>query len=268
MEEGFVAVPGGQLYYDAAGNGLAFVLMHEGIADSRMWDDQWDSFSEQYRTVRFDHRGFGKSTDPHGEFSRAEDTVAVMDHLGIERAAILGPSMSGAVAIDLALGYPDRVWALILLATFPHGYDSWSEESQRLDAVEEKALEAGDIERVIELNAHMWIRGPSRTAGDLDPEFLARAMQLLRENTGREGEGPVRWLEPPAVGRLADIRVPTLVMVSDHDFPDMITTSRFLAERIPGARFEVLAGAAHLPNMERREEFNRIVLDFLDSVRP
>jgi len=261
-----VPVPDGSLYSSEAGDGPALVLMHEGIADSRMWDDQWDTFREQYRTIRFDHRGFGKSTDPHGEFSRAKDAIAVIDHLGIKRAAFLGASMSGAVAVDVALGYPDRVWALILLAAAPHGYDAWSDEAQRLDAEEEKALEAGDIERVIEINAHMWIRGPSRTAADLDSEFLARAIQLLRENTGREGEGPVRWLDPPAVGRLSEIRAPTLVLATEHDFPDMITTSRFLAERIPGAQFEMIAGAAHIPNMERPEEFNQLVLEFLDSV--
>jgi len=268
MAEGFVQAPGSTLYYEEGGSGPALVLMHEGIADSRMWDDQWDALRERHRTIRFDHRGFGKSTDPHGEFSRAEDALAVIDHLGIKQATFLGASMSGAVAIDLALDYPERVWAQVLLAAAPHGYDAWSEEAQRLDAEEEKALEVGDIERVIEINAHMWIRGPSRTAADLDPGFLARAMQLLRENTGREGEGPVRWLDPPAVGRLSEIQAPTLVLATEHDFPDTITTSRFLAERIPGAQFEIIAATAHIPNMERPQEFNRIVLEFLDSTRP
>ena len=175
--------------------------MHEGIADSRMWDDQWDVFRKQYRTIRFDHRGFGKSTDSHGEFSRAEDAVAVMDHLGIKRAAILGASMSGAVAIDVALGYPDRVWALVLLAAAPHGYDAWSEETKHLDAEEEKALEAGDIERVIELNAHMWVRGPSRTDADLDPEsWPVLCSYFAKTPAVRAKVRCAGWIRPPWAG--------------------------------------------------------------------
>ena len=109
---------------------------------------------------------------------------------------------------------------------------------------------------------------PLVSPNEVSPEVRARVHEMLAHNLPREGEGEAQELEPPAAGRLEEIAVPTLVIVGDKDSPDIIASSRLLAEGIRGARLEVMRGVAHVPNMERPDEFNRLVLEFLDSVAP
>jgi pimeloyl-ACP methyl ester carboxylesterase len=112
----------------------------------------------------------------------------------------------------------------------------------------------------------MWVDGPSRTPEQVDPAVRTRVREMLAHNLPREGEGEAHDLEPLAIGRLREINAPALVIVGDKDAPEIITSSRLLAAEIPDARFEMMAGVAHVPSMERPEEFNRLVIEFLDSV--
>jgi pimeloyl-ACP methyl ester carboxylesterase len=268
MAEGFAPVPGGTLYYGVMGEGPSLVLVHAGIADCRMWDDQVVTFSERYRVVRYDVRGFGKSSVSAGDYAHYEDLLAVLRHPSVDLASILGVSMGGTLTIDFALAHPRMVSALVLVATGPTGYDRWGDEIKRGWADETAALEAGDLERAIEINLRMWVDGPARSPDEVAGAVRARVRKMLAHNLAREGEGETQDLEPLAIGRLSEIRAPTLVIGGgDRDAPEMVASSQLLASEIPGARLEVISGVAHVPNMERPEEFNRIVLEFLDNVR-
>jgi pimeloyl-ACP methyl ester carboxylesterase len=132
-------------------------------------------------------------------------------------------------------------------------------------AEEEAALKAGDMERAVEINLRMWVDGPFRAPDAVDPAVRPRVYEMLTHNLPREGEGEARDLEPLAAGRLGEISAPTLVVVGDKDAPEIVASSRLLAAEIPGARLEVMFDVAHVPNMERPDEFNRIVLEFLES---
>lgn len=265
MTDGLATVSDGALHYEVLGDGPALVLVHAGIADCRMWDDQMAVFSASHRVVRYDVRNFGRSSIAAKDFAHHEDLRDLLKQLGIDRATILGVSMGGTLTIDFALGYPQMVSALVLVATGPNGYDRWGDEIKQGWADENAALDAGDMERAIEINLRMWIDGPSRASEEVDPGVRARVREMLAHNLPREGEGEAQDLDPLAAGRLGEIDVPTLVIVGEKDSPDIIASSRLLAEGIRGGRLEVVSGVAHVPNMERPEEFNRLVLEFLDS---
>jgi pimeloyl-ACP methyl ester carboxylesterase len=267
MTEGIVEVPGGSLYFQQSGEGEALVLIHAGIADSRMWDDQAHPFAERFHVICYDVRGFGRSSDAAGDFAHYEDLRTILDHLSLPGVHLVAVSMAGSIAIDFALAYPERVLSLTLVATGPNGYDRWGEEIRSGWAEEEAAIEAGDMERAIEINLRMWVDGPQRQPADVDPAVRSRVREMLELNLPRQGEGEAQDLEPAAINRLGDIRTPALVIVGDKDVPEIIDSSRLLAREIRGASIEEMAGVAHLPNMERPAEFNRLVLDFLAAAR-
>jgi pimeloyl-ACP methyl ester carboxylesterase len=122
---GFAGVNGAKLYYEVMGAGHWLVLLHEGIADSRMYDDQFNTFAQRYRVVRFDIRGFGQSDFPPDDEPLAlhEDLYGLLAFLGIKKTYVLGMSMGGAIALDFTLSHPDMVDALILVSSGAGGYD-------------------------------------------------------------------------------------------------------------------------------------------------
>src|SRR3954470_6711245 len=106
---GFAEVNGTKLYYEAAGSGPAVVLVHGGLVDSRLWDEQMQPLSQRFRVVRYDLRGFGKSAAPAGQYWPTEDLRALLDYLKIEKATVVGLSLGGIVAADFAFEHPERV---------------------------------------------------------------------------------------------------------------------------------------------------------------
>jgi pimeloyl-ACP methyl ester carboxylesterase len=271
---GFAEVNGTRLYYEIAGEGYPLVLMHGGIMDNTMWDDQFAEFAQHYRVIRFDLRGFGQSDLPSGPepYSSRGDLRALLAFLGIDRANVLGISMAGSIAIDFTLDYPNMVNALILVAPGVNGYDHDAVQSQDEKAMFqeiEAAFESDDLEHAVELETRAWVDGPNRTPEQVDPRVRKRAYAMnLRNNRRAVGlEWPAtQKLTPPAIERLAEIRVSTLLIIGDGDVHEQITVVDTLATKIPGARKAVMHGVAHVPNMERPAEFNQLVLDFLKAV--
>ena len=260
---GFVDVPGARLAYEVAGEGEALLLIHGGLADRTMWDDQLGAFSERYRTIRFDMRGFGESTMSPGPFALHEDVRAVLAALGETQAHVLGLSLGGRVAIDFALTYPEMVRTLILAGSALGGY-TFSESTMRQIDEADEALDAGDIPRGVELELRLWIDGPRRTPDQVDPAVRERVRAMNTRNYERASpEGEPQWPEPPAVSRLAEIEIPTLVIVGGGDVDDIHRIADLLVAEIPRSTKVVIPDAAHHPNMEKPEEFNRAVLNFL-----
>jgi pimeloyl-ACP methyl ester carboxylesterase len=263
---GLVPVSGGQLAYDVEGEGSPLVLVHTGICDRRMWDGVWQALAARHRVVRYDARGFGESGPATATFSPRADLVSLLDHLGIDRAALCGVSFGGRIVLETALEYPERVGALALVCcavdwdTAPADLVAKIEEADR-------AGEAGDIERAVELELRIWLDGHGRPE-PLDPivREAVRTMNLLVWTLALESTGALVSLVPPASGRLASVAAPTLVVAGEHDVPFMTESCRSLAAAVPGARFELVGGAAHLPPMERPALFASLLLDFLGSL--
>lgn len=265
-EAGFADVNGARLHYEIAGEGPPLVLLHAGIADGRMWNPQMPALAERFRVLRYDARGYGRSDMPPGPFTRHEDLRGLLRRLGFERAALVGASMGGATALDFALEYPELAAVLVLVGSGLGGYQ-FSDSFKQYDEAEEAALERGDLDAVVEINLRQWVDGPTRTPETVNPEVRTAVARMIRD-ASTSTEGRPRRLNPPAIERLAEVRAPTLVLVGDLDVPDMLTVADTLTAGIPGARRAVIHGAAHLPSMERPEEFTRLVLDFLAAAPP
>lgn len=264
---GFAEVNGARLYYEVAGEDHPLVLIHAGIADSRMWNEQWNLFARRYKLVRYDVRGCGRSIPPAGPFTYYDDLRELLRVLQIDRASLLGVSMGGAIAIEFALQYPEMVDALILVGARAPGMppsDLLIEAWKEIDSV----LQAGDLDRANELELRMWVDGPHRGPEAVDPTVRERVREMNRNNfvVGSE-ESEAQPLQPFASTRLREIRVPTLVIYGDLDQPDILQGGEDLAAGIAEAKKVVMHGTAHMPTMEQPAEFNRVVLDFLSTLR-
>lgn len=264
-ETGFVEINGAPLYYEVSGAGRALVLLHEGFTDSRMFDDQMTAFASQYRVVRYDRHGHGRSGTPAGPYTHHGALRDLLRHLGIERAAVLGMSAGGGVALDFTLAYPELVEALIPVAASINGYAA-SDETLRGWGQIGAALQAGDVPGAVELTLRMWVDGPRRDPSQVDARVRERMREMIVHYYTIRGDDPPA-LEPPAIGRLAEIRVPSLVIAGEGDVPDILAQAELLCTTIPGARKALIPEVAHVPNLERPEQFNRLVLDFL-AARP
>jgi pimeloyl-ACP methyl ester carboxylesterase len=265
LHTGFVQTRGAQLYYEIAGQGPPVVFLHASIADSRLWDAQMPVFAEEYLTLRYDLRGFGRSASipPHKTFSHAQDAAGLLDALGIDSAALVGLGLGASAALDAALRYPDRVDALALASPWVSGGEFSLATLQEWGDVAE-AVEHGDFDRVIDLELDMWVVGPSRRRDEIDAAALEHARRMLqalyqtRRSVGRE-----QPLTPPAWERLDAVAAPTLIVTGSVDRNDSLTAADRLRANIPGARHEIIAHVGHLLNLERPLRFNQIVLDFL-----
>ena len=213
---GYVNVGDGQLYYEVAGEGAPLVLSHAGFVDSRMWDDQWTDFAQHQRVIRFDMRGFGKSALGVTPIERRRDLDRLLQQLDVPRAALLGCSLSGEVVLDFALEHPEQVTALILVSMTPGGFQLQGEPPAQLFEML-GAIEQGDLARASDLQNRIWIDGPFRQPEQVNPLVRQRAAEMnqiaLANGTWGKAEAqPANPLNPPAVQRLAEIRVPTLII--------------------------------------------------------
>jgi len=264
LTEGYVDVESGRLFYENAGTGPAVVFIHPGLWDRRTWDDQFDVFAERFRAIRYDVRGYGLSSKPEAEYSNVEDLRALFDHLGVDRAALIGCSMGGGIAIDFTLEHPDMVQALVPVASALSGVEETEEDRQKWGPVFARIAEAaraGDMERATDLVLEIW--APMGT----DDEVGRRIRQIALENPQAitdEGE-LARGIDPPAAKRLGEIRVPTLTVLGAQDFPDINEMWEEYGAQIPGARTVVIDQADHVVNMRQPKEFNDLVTSFLQE---
>ncbi len=257
-----------ELYSEVAGEGPEIVLLHEGICDCRMWDIQWDDWTRSHRVLRLDFRGYGRSPIEPGPYSSARDVLDLMERHGFERAAVVGISLGGRVALEVALAQPRRVSALVLVGSGLPGHE-WSEEQQAIWAEEEAAFQAGDLDKAVELALRTWVDGPRRRAEDVDPEVRARVAEMQRriyELQASLEEDDEELLVEGVANRLGEIVAPTLVLVGEEDVPDIHAIADRLAREIPGARKALISNTAHVPSIERPREFDELVLGFLQEV--
>jgi pimeloyl-ACP methyl ester carboxylesterase len=267
VQSGRAEINGTQLYYEMRGSGEALTLVHAGVADHRMWRPQVAAFAERYRVVTYDLRGLGQSPPVDAPYSHIDDLHALLGFLGIERTALLGCSRGGKLTIDYALAHPEQVTALIPVCSGVSGLQLEGEPPRQWQEVLE-SFEAGDLERTSELEVQIWVDGPQRGPDAVDPAIrdLVREMNLLALRWEKTGLGSEQEPERPAHDRLGEITVPTLVIIGDLDQPAVVQAGDLIWRGIPGAQRVVMTGTAHLPNLERPDEFNERVLHFLGAL--
>jgi len=265
-------VNGVRLYYEIGGEGSDLVFVHAGCADSRMWDEQFSIFVDDYRALRYDMRGYGKSSLGPTSFSNRDDLYNLLEILDIQQAHFVACSMGSLAVTDFALEHPEKVKSLVLVSPILSGYQYQGLPPQPvLEMIE--ARKAGKLEQAAELQAQIWADGPKRISDQSNREVHESVRQmsldslrlqadLIRQTTFLIEEP----LNPPAIERLEQIKVPTLVIVGDLDDDSEVEIAEVLTTRIKGATEVIIKEGAHLPNMEKPEEFNRVVLDFLNEI--
>lgn len=262
-----ISVPGARLAYDTAGDPSHPVVLfvHAGVATRAMWDPQFDDLASDHFVVRYDTRGFGESRGEDEEFADRHDVFAVLDAVGVDRATVIGASRGGRIALDALLDAPDRVTGLVTVGSTPggqHDGDATPREREMI-AQMEAASEIGDYEELVRIEVAYWDLGPTRDIGDVDPGFLARAIELNVGAAHWDFAGLDQPLEPAAVSRLGEVHVPTLVVVGDHDETDSRAGYDLLIAGIEGAEGFRFADSAHLPSVEHPERFTARLREFL-----
>ncbi|MHA2181982.1 MAG: alpha/beta fold hydrolase [Promethearchaeota archaeon] len=265
VNSGFAKVNTTKLYYEILGEGHPLVLIHGGLMDRRMWDHQFNLFAKDYKVIRYDLRGYEKSDVPKDKFSHIDDLYQLLQFLNIDKTYILGLSLGGMIAIDFTLEHPDIVDALITVSSALNGYpyaDAEDFESRFL-AIYKAAKEEG-LDKAIELLMEL----PFFVPVEHDVRTVQKMRTLIKENfeTWSKDQELYVWTSPPAIERLIEIKVPTLVVVGDHDVTDILGVADTLTNEIPGAKKVVIRGAGHHVNMEKPKEFDRIVINFLNNL--
>jgi 3-oxoadipate enol-lactonase len=264
-ESGFVDVDGGRLYYEVEGSGHPLLLIHGGLGSLRMWDGQAPAFAEHYRVIRYDTRGFGRTETDDVEFRNVDDARAVLDHLDVSSACVVGTSRGGLIGLDFLLEHPDRVDAFVSVASGVGGFDANLPEEQQPPFEEMNRLwDAKDWEALGELETQVWVDGWGQPETRIDPEARETVKGWILENYRAEkAEGKPQSTTPLAAERLEEVRVPVLVLVGLADEAQTVAGGLHLAESVPGAKLVEFPGVAHMIHLEEPERVNRLVLEFL-----
>jgi 3-oxoadipate enol-lactonase len=249
------------LAYEASGAGEALVFIHGFSLDRHMWQPQVEAFGGHHRVIRYDLRGHGDSAAASEPYTGHEDLLGLLDALRVDRATLVGLSAGSELAINFALTYPDRVARLVLASPGLGGYRGsplpW------MQPVLDAAM-AGDAERA----ARQWTKTPLMqlvSGVERAPLVAGIVMRNARLWTSKRTELP---LSPPAVGRLAAITCPVLVVLGENDQPHIREIARAIADGIPAAALTVIPRAGHLVNLDSPDAFNGVVGAFLDTHRP
>ena len=265
QQHGFAEVNGTRLYYEVAGSGHPLVLIHGFSPDTRMWDDQFETFAEHYQVIRCDARGFGKSALPTDESDAwSDDLKPLLEHLGIAHAYILGHSMGGWTATYYAQAYPKATDAMMLVDPALPVVQRSQESAEFFRLVYDTAKESG-----IEAAKEIWRNSPVSEPAREKPDVAARLEEMLSDYSGwhwLNTDRPVGDLDSSLVQGLGEISAPTLIIVGDRSLPDMHAIADTLQQHIPKAQKVVLPGVGHYSMMEDPNRFNETVLSFLAGI--
>ena len=265
ISRGFIGLPGVRLAYEISGRGASVIFLHGGLLDRRMWDEQFWFFARRYQTVRYDMRGAGLSettfsTEP---YTHHDDLCEFLKALQIQPVSLVGFS-NYATVLEFAIAHPSLVQKLVVVSPGLRGYefrDPWV--GSRFAAIVQ-ALEQRDLAGAAEVFLTMWVDGPYRTPDQVDPLVRERVRELVTHAFPLTKLAPnLKGLEPPAIGRLSEVRAPTLVVLGDQDALDIHAIGKLIHDQVSGSQLVTIPGAGHTLVMERPTEFNRLVDQFL-----
>lgn len=254
MTSGALTYNNGQIYYEVTGSGEPIVFIHGFTLDNTMWQAQVEFFSKDYQVITYDARGFGKSSLPNGSYDHATDLRALLRHLKIKQAHVVGLSMGGRIAINLTLAHPKIVASLTLMNTALDGYKSevdWNVQAQ---------------EQGIKKAKENWLNNHELFAATQERPEAVKALRAVIENySGWHWlhKDPQIQRKTHALARLREITIPTLIIVGEDDLPYFHNISNVLASGIAHARKVVMPNVGHMLNMEAPDEANKVLASFI-----
>ena len=264
VKTGFATIHNTKLYFEMAGKGEPLILLHSGIADHRMWLVQQRELARFFRVVTADFRGYGGTAPPSGSFWHYEDIHELIQYLGFDSVNIVGCSLGGKAAMELAIAYPQVVDSLILVAPGLTGYEYGDKETLEKDTMLEKLIAGDRREDVADMLVDIWVVGLRRRRDMVSSGARALVRRMILDNYDSVVDKyPEAAPTFDLIAGLSEIRAPTLVVIGDSDLPDMLAISQLVTDKIPDSRRRVIHDAAHLLNLEHSTIFNQIVVDSL-----
>jgi pimeloyl-ACP methyl ester carboxylesterase len=263
IETGFIDLDDTRLYYEVVGQGEPIVLIHGRFGDRRHWDAQFEALAGNYRVLRYDVRGFGRSSMPAEgvAFCHHDDLVELLKRLGLASAHVVGFSMGSEIAFDFALAHPDMSRSLVSVGPWVGGYESEA-ATAFYDSFDpwRQALRERRFEFVRDQVVDVFFRDSIR-----DPDTRHRVREIAEDCEFWEftHANPAEGLTPPAIAQLDALAVPVLAVTAEHDLAACVEVADLIDRAVPGARKISIAGTGHFIPLERPEKLNRIVLDFL-----
>ena len=258
----FVDVEGSKLYYEECGTGAeAVVLIHDGIAHSAVWDNVWPDFCKHFHTIRYDRRGYGRTPAASTWYTETEDLAALLRQRKISRAVLVGSSHGGELSIDFTLQYPGVVQQLVLVGAVVSGFP-YSDHFLNRGMNNSQPFEKNDVATGLANWAKdKYLLAPGHEAAQ------KRLLALLTANPQDMTHTDYARPTAPAIGRLHDIHLPTLILVGDADIPDVHAHAGAIEAGIPGSKRVVISDAGHLMYLEKPAEFSGQVINFIESNR-
>jgi 3-oxoadipate enol-lactonase len=250
----------GELFFECAGTGEPIAFIHGFGLDSRMWDPQFDAFQSAFRVIRYDLRGFGRSSlPPAAPYSHEDDLNALLANLGGTPAHVVGLSMGGRMALRFAAAYPQSVRSLVLAAPALDG-QSWSTDWQTRWTSMCSAARAGQISDA----KRQWLDHPLFDSARSNPTATAHLVRMVEDYSGWHWHNKdlARVPSPALAERLGEVRVRTLVITGEDDIPDFQVVGNLLGEKLPDARRVIIPGSGHMVNLESPRDFNAALLKF------
>lgn len=259
-KRGWFKVKKGELFFERVGRGAPICFLHGFGLDSRMWTPQLEAFQAEFNVIRYDLRGFGRSSQPPmDEYTHEDDLKSLLLHLGVKAADIIGLSMGGRMALRFAAVYPEMVRSLTLAATALDGYAWSSEWKNRWSAMCESA-KAGHLADA----RRLWLEHPLFASARAIPSCGLLLSTMVNEYSGwhwRERD-TAKAPAPPLADELQKITAPSLVITGSQDLPDFQAMGKLVAARIPSARSKRIEGSGHMLNLEAPDRFNNTLLEF------
>jgi len=259
VDSGYVSVEGGKLYYEIAGKGENIVLLHDGMVNNRIWDEQFPVLAGNYRVIRYDRRGYGKSSDPETKYSHIDDLNQVFIQLKADQAIVFGMSSGGGLAINFALTYPEKVNGLVLVGAVVSGFGYSTHMDTR----------GGNFNRSeysdpVKLRKYFIFDDPYEIySGNIKAK--EKVMTLL-PYFGRDNTVPTKPPVKVAVKYLSEIKVPTLILVGEYDHPDVHAHAGVINAGIQNSKREIIFKSGHLIPVEQPTLFMDAVTIFLSKI--
>jgi pimeloyl-ACP methyl ester carboxylesterase len=265
-ESGYADVNDATIYYEIAGEGDPVVLVHGFTLDTRMWDDQFTEFSKRHRVIRYDVRGFGRSSVPEEgkPYSHARDLKGLLDQLNIGKASVIGLSMGGSIAINFTLEYPEHVSSLVTVDSDLDGFRWTSDFFEWFTSLFSIARESG-----VRAANEAFMNGALFEPAMRNPLVAGRLRELIGSYSGWRflNDDPQEGLDPSPNTRLNEINCPTLVVVGEYDIPTFQGVAERINVEVSNSSKVAIPRVGHMSNMEDTDRFNREVLSFLESTR-
>lgn len=261
-----IPVDDGELHVEIAGSGPPVVLIHAGYLDASMWDQQLDALTPSYTVIRYDARSQGRSSTAMRDHYPDQDLRALLDALDVPAATVVGNSFGGAVASSFALMHPERVRGLVLCGPGITPMEFRDPFILELYKEQRAALEAMDAERYVEAFLRYGVDGPHREPDEVDGDVRQRCHDMAMRTIANHHTATGALLERDTAARLEQIAAPTLLVVGELELSDLHRVVQDADRRMPDSRLAQLDGIGHMTSMERPEEFNALLLEFLGGL--